>query len=148
MPPQQRGLRFEGFLRDLFAAYGLKPRAAFTLHGEQIDGSFELAREIYLIEAKWTQDPIPAADLRILQSKVEGKTTWTRGLFVSFAGFTEEGLPAFGRGKSVVCMSGRDIYEALNRGLHMAEVLERKVRHAAETGEPHATVAKLHPQAT
>lgn len=144
LPPQQRGLRFEEFLREMFAAFGLKPRAAFKLHGEQIDGSFDLAREIYLLEAKWTQDPIGAADLRILQSKVAEKTTWTRGLFVSFAGFTAEGLSAFGRGKSVVCLSGEDIYVALGRGLHLADVLERKVRHAAETGEPHASVRSLY----
>lgn len=144
LTPQARGLRFESYLRDLFAAFGLKPRGAFKLHGEQIDGSFLLGRDTYLLEAKWHQDPLGAAELRILQSKVAEKATWTRGLFVSFSGFTEEGLVAFGRGKSIICMSGRDLYDALDRELHLAEVLERKVRHAAETGEPYSSVRKLY----
>lgn len=68
-----------------------------------------------------------------------------RGLFVSFGGFTDVGLYAFGRGKRVVCMEGRDIYEALDRNLPIDVVLERKVRHAAETGEHFARTSVLFP---
>ena len=71
------------------------------------------------------------------------KWTWARGLFVSFGGFTDVGLEAFGRAKRVVCMDGRDIYEALDRNIPIDAVLERKVRHAAETGQPFAPVRAL-----
>jgi hypothetical protein len=53
LSPQERGLRFERFLSKLFAAYQLAPRGAFRLVGEQIDGSFLLHAETYLLEAKW-----------------------------------------------------------------------------------------------
>ena len=53
LDPQTRGLRFEGFLNELFAGFGLAPRGAFRLVGEQIDGSFKLQGQTYLVEAKW-----------------------------------------------------------------------------------------------
>lgn len=53
LPSQKRGFAFEKFLEGLFAAYGLSPKPSFRLTGEQIDGSFALNHETYLLEAKW-----------------------------------------------------------------------------------------------
>jgi len=47
--PHTRGFAFEKFLNTLFAAFSLNPRHSFKLVGEQIDGSFELDHEIYLL---------------------------------------------------------------------------------------------------
>src|SRR5271157_2878230 len=51
MAPQPRGFAFETFLTELFAAYSLAPRSSFRLTGEQIDGSFRLNADFYLVEA-------------------------------------------------------------------------------------------------
>ncbi|WP_303684932.1 restriction endonuclease, partial [Staphylococcus aureus] len=80
-------------------------------------GSFELQGETYLVEAKWLNRKIGAAELHTFHGKIDQKATWARGLFISFGGFTEEGLHAFGRGKRVIGVEGRDIYEALTRGV-------------------------------
>ncbi|RWO88374.1 hypothetical protein [Mesorhizobium sp.] len=56
LAPQPRGYAFEKFLHDLFAAYNLAPRGSFRLTGEQIDGSFALEGETYLLEAKWQNE--------------------------------------------------------------------------------------------
>ena len=66
--------------------------------GEQIDGSFQLAGETYLLEAKWTDLRMGAADLRSFNAKLEDKAAWTRGLFVRNSGFTEDGLEALAEG--------------------------------------------------
>lgn len=141
-----RGYAFETFLRELFNAFGLLAQEPFRLKGEQIDGSFQLGNEIYLVEAKWHNKPIGVADLHTFHGKIEQKAAWTRGLFVSNSGFTEDGLTAFGRGKRVICMDGYDLYETLNRELPLSHVLERKVRRAAETGSPFIRVRDLYPQ--
>jgi hypothetical protein len=143
--PQPRGYAYERFLRELFDAHGLSGRASFRLIGEQIDGSFELGGATYLLEAKWQGLQVGAADLRSFNAKVEDKSAWARGLFVSDSGFTEEGLTAFGRGKSLVCMDGLDLYEMLDRGLSFSEVMTKKVRRAAETGSPFIRVRELFP---
>ena len=143
LQPQARGYAFEVFLKKMFDLYGLSAREPFRLYGEQIDGSFQLDGETYLIEAKWKAQPIGVADLHTFHGKLEQKAAWTRGLFVSESGFTEEGLTAFGRAKRVICMDGLDIYESLERELPLNHVLVAKARHAAETGLPFARVRDL-----
>lgn len=140
-----RGYAFERFLCGLFEAYGLAPQEPFRLRGEQIDGSFQFGNDTYLVEAKWHGSPIGVADLHVFHGKIEQKAAWTRGLFVSNSGFSEDGLAAFGRGKRVVCMDGFDLYETLEREIPLAQVLERKVRRAAETGSPFVRVRDLFP---
>ncbi|MDZ4759459.1 MAG: restriction endonuclease [Alphaproteobacteria bacterium] len=146
LAPQARGYAFEKFLKDLFDAYGLAAQEPFRLRGEQIDGSFQFGHETYLVEAKWHGQRMGAAELHTFHGKIEQKAAWTRGLFVSNSGFTDEGLTAFGRGKRVVCMDGYDLYETLNREIPFNHVLERKIRRTAETGSPFARVRDLFPQ--
>ncbi len=116
LAPQPRGYAFEKFLKELFDACGMKGREPFRLRGEQIDGSFQLDNETYLLEAKRQNEAAGVADLHGFSGKVEQKAAWARGLFISQSGFSEDGLHAFGRGKRVVCMDGLDLYETLNRG--------------------------------
>ncbi len=142
---QARGFAFEKFLKQLFDAYGLEAREPFRLRGEQIDGSFQLSNDTYLVEAKWQSAPCGVADLHAFQGKIEQKAAWTRGLFISNSGFTEDGLIAFGRGKRVICMDGYDLYELLDREIPLNHVLDRKARRAAETGFPFARVRDLFP---
>jgi len=143
LPPQRRGYEFERFLCAMFDAYGLSPRASFRLDGEQIDGSFTLGNETYLLEARWQAERTAADALHTFQGKLREKATWSRGLFVSYSGFSADGLHAFGRGKSLICMDGLDLSEMLRSRLSIANVVEAKVRHAAETGSPFASVRDL-----
>lgn len=145
MLPHQRGYGFEKFLKDIFTFYGLEARGAFRLVGEQIDGSFVLGQETYLLEAKWQNTQVSIGDLHVFHGKVEQKAAWARGLFVSYAGFSPDGLLAFGRGKRVICMDGLDLHDALRREIPLNHVLERKVRRAAETGESMIPVRELFP---
>ena len=142
---QARGYAFEVFLKDLFDSFGLAAHEPFRLRGEQIDGSFQFGNDIYLLEAKWHGQSIGVAELHTFHGKIEQKAAWTRGLFVSNSGFTEDGLTAFGRGKRVICMDGLDLYEMLDREISLVQVLERKVRRAAETGSPFIRVRDLFP---
>jgi hypothetical protein len=94
-------------------------------------------------EAKWQSAPTGAADLHAFQGKLEQKAAWARGLFVSNSGFTEDGSVAFGRGKRVVCMDGLDLYDMLDGELPLNVALDRKVRRAAETGQPFERIRDL-----
>ncbi len=145
LEPIPRGFAFERFLKALFDANKLAARASFRLVGEQIDGSFELSAETYLLEAKWQNTEVGSSDLRSFNEKVADKAAWSRGLFVSNSGFSVQGLESFGRGKRVVCMDGLDLYEMLDKSLSFADVLAKKVRHAAETGDPFVRIRDLYP---
>lgn len=143
LEPQHRGYVFEAFLTKVWNAYGLTARESFRLRGEQIDGSFILHNELYLLEAKWQNHKSGVSELHAFHGKVDTKAAWTRGLFISQCGFSEDGLYAFGKGKKVICMDGLDLYLTLNEGLALEEVLDRKVRHAAETGDAFTSVKSL-----
>lgn len=121
LPPHSCGYAFEKFLAALFNAYGLDAKEPFRLRGEQIDGSFNLGSETYLLEAKWQNEATGVAELYTFHGKLEQKAAWTRGLLVSHTRFTEGGLEAFGKGKRVICMYGLDIHDALQRQLGATE---------------------------
>jgi hypothetical protein len=71
LEPQPRGYAFEKFLNSIFAEFNMAPRGSFRLRGEQIDGSFLLAQETYLLEAKWQSAPTGASQLHAFHGKVE-----------------------------------------------------------------------------
>ncbi|WP_430435748.1 restriction endonuclease [Oceanibaculum nanhaiense] len=142
-PPQERGYLFEGFLKSTFDLFGMRARDPFRNRGEQIDGSFELANEVYLLEAKWLNTPVGIGDLHAFHGKIEQKAAWARGLFISYSGFSQDGLLAFGRGKRIVCMDGFDLDEAFRRQIPVSSVIEQKVRRAAETGNCFVSVRDL-----
>jgi hypothetical protein len=86
------------------------------------------------------------ADPYTFQGKLNARVNWARGLFVSYSGFTQDGLMACGRGGSVVCMDGLDLHDALQGEIPLNHVLEQKVRRSVETGEVLARVRDLFPR--
>jgi hypothetical protein len=137
LKPQERGFAFERFLNELFGVYKLDPRSSFRITGEQIDGSFQLGTDVYLVEAKWHDKPIDQGELLVFHGKISGKSSWSRGLFVSYNGFTPDGLTAFSRGRStnMIGMNCQDLFHILNGEMSLVEAINKKARRAAETGD-------------
>ena len=143
--PQSRGFAFEKYLKKLFEDYNLEPRGSFKIVGEQIDGSFILHNEVYLLEAKWTNKKIDKADLVVFNEKVSSKSSFTRGLFISFSGFSDEALATFANGRSVriLLMTVQELAIALSRKLDFTKVLSAKVRALAEEGDFNKSILSL-----
>ena len=150
LDPVNRGFAFEGVLKKLFDLHGLAAQGAFRLIGEQIDGSFELDRETYLVEARWRNEQAAISDLLAFSGKVQRKAKWSRGVIVSYAGFSEDGLHAFAQGQqtNIVGMDGLDLYHILSGELDLSDVLRRKIRRAAETNRAFVSVRELIPHLT
>lgn len=142
---QELGYAFERFLTDLFALHGLVPRGSFRNTGEQIDGSFQIRGETFLLEAKWQDALTNQADLLTFSGKVGGKAEWSRGLFVSYAGFSDDGLTAFAQGRrtNIICMNGLDLTHVLSGQLNLVDVIDHKLRRAVETGRAFVPVRDL-----
>jgi len=149
LTPQKRGYAFEQFLNELFEVFRLKPRNSFRVIGEQIDGSLELDSETYLIEAKWESKKTEIQDLLGFNGKIIGKATWSRGIFISYNGFTEEALTAFSKGRptNFITLTAQELYFILvgKEGfyLDLDEAIRTKVRYAAETGNIGISVYEL-----
>jgi hypothetical protein len=145
LKPTERGFAFEKFLNQLFDVFNLNPRSSFRIVGEQIDGSFQIGSDVYLVEAKWHDKPTDQADLLVFHGKVGGKSTWSRGLFVSYNGFSEDGLFAFSRGRqlNMIGMTSADLYHILNGEMSLIDAVNLKARRAAETGDFFVSVFDL-----
>ncbi|MBY5508325.1 hypothetical protein HFO81_22585 [Rhizobium leguminosarum] len=140
--PHQRGYAFERFLKHWSDVWGLEGNASFRTTGEQIDGSFQHDGSTYLVEAKWHSRPIDAAMLHSFQGKLLERPDWTRGLYVSYGGFSGQSFDAF-TARRLIMMDGADIYHALNRRLDLGEVVRKKARYHSERRQPFARVTDL-----
>lgn len=142
---QAAGRRFEHLLSSLFSLWDLEPAAAFRVVGEQIDGAFALDGSYYLLEAKWLTPPVDEAELLVFRGKIEGKSTFTRGLFVSVNGYTAHAVAAITKGKqpNFVMMDGAHLFRVLDGTIEFDQLLRMLVRRLAERGEPYVTVSTL-----
>jgi len=130
------GLALEKLLNELFGISDLRPRQPFRVIGEQIDGSFELQGQIYLLESKWEKQPLPESDLLIFRGKIEGKSTFTRGVFIALNDITGPARDAITRGKapSFFVMNGHDLMMVLSETIELEDFLRKRVRLLAEEG--------------
>jgi hypothetical protein len=136
MTPQERGLLFEVFLRELFRRQSIKMGEPFRLVGEQIDGSFKFEGENYIVEAKWQDVSTSTAQLYVFAHKVDGKM-YGRGLFISVNGFSTEGIRAVVHGKHLqtILVDGEDLSQVLDGRISLEAMLDYKVRAAQTRGE-------------
>jgi len=143
--PQARGFAFEKYLLSLFEIFSLQPRGSFKTIGEQIDGSFLLRDEIYLLEAKWTSKPIDKSQLVNFNEKVSSKSGFTRGLFISFSNFTDEAIASFaiGRKINIILMTVEELAITLSKKMDLETVLFNKVRALAEQGDFYKSVMEM-----
>lgn len=130
------GLALEKLLNELFDLFGLQPRQPFRVIGEQIDGSFELDGQVYLLESKWEKNALPEADLLIFRGKIEGKSTFTRGVFIALNDISPPARDAITRGKapSFFIVNGHDLIMILSEVMSLTDFLRKRVRLLAEEG--------------
>ena len=133
---RERGYRFEKWLNKLLTIEELDPRTGYIILGEQIDGSFRLGHEYFLLEAKWHSVPLTADDIYGFQGKVAGKLYGTKGIFISMSGFTGPTADALVKGKAlnILLFDEIDIKNSLHPRSSFVQVLYAKLRAAAEEG--------------
>ena len=135
--PQERGLALEKLLNDLFALFDLEPRLAYSSNVDQVDGSFRLDTDDYLIEAKWTQKPLGRDQADIFVQKITRRGKLAVGLLVSINGFSEPLREAYATSSSFITMDGSDLFLVLDDRWPLDEALLAKKRHVNETGSCH-----------
>ncbi len=130
------GLALERLLNGLFEIFELQPRQPFRVVGEQIDGSFQLDGDIYLLESKWEKYPLPESDLLVFRGKIEGKSTFTRGVMIALNDVSTVGRDAITRGKApcFFVMNGHDLIMILSEAISLVDYLRARVRLLAEEG--------------
>lgn len=141
---QDRGREFERYLNQIFSEEGLDPRGSFRPKGEEVDGSITFNGRTFVVEAKWTQDPLPASAIYMFKGKVDGKMTGTIGVVVSWSGYSDGAADALKVGKdlNIVLITGEEI-EAVADGIRFKDLLAAKLRLLAEKGDVQGDVLPL-----
>ncbi len=133
LAPIPRGYKFEEILRDLNELFDLDPRASYKITGEQIDGAFSLDNTEYIIEAKWHTPLIGHIPIGTFIDKINTKLENTLGLFISHSSFTETAITKANQ-KNIILMDGEDLVSVLENKIDYLELLRKKKKHAAQTG--------------
>src|SRR5258708_33994801 len=91
---------------------------------------------VYLLESKWEKHPLPEADLLVFRGKIEGKSTFTRGVLIALNDISSQARDAITRGKapSFFVMNGHDLTMILSEVITLTDFLRKRVRLLAEEG--------------
>jgi hypothetical protein len=142
-PPLQ-GYKLEKIMRELFILFDLDPKASFKIEGEQIDGAFTFDNTDYLFEAKWQQEPVGIKELDAFSGKLARKLENTLGLFLSINGYSDDAVKAHSTGRRLmILMDGSDLMAVLEGRIDLLQLLLRKRRHAAQTGNIYLKIHEI-----
>jgi hypothetical protein len=133
---RKRGFAFEKILKSCLIHEQMDPRSSYKAEGEQIDGSFFLDGSVFIFEAKWHKDELPASSLYQFKGKVDGKLAGKIGVFISMSGYSKDAVDALTLGKSlnVILFGKEDIDAAIIGTSNFKRILKSKLRIAAEEG--------------
>ncbi len=112
--------------------------------GEQIDGAFTFENIDYLFEGKWQQEPANIQDLDAFSGKLVRKLENTLGLFLSINGFSEDAVKDHSTGRRLmILMDGSDLMAVLEGRIDLIQLLLRKRRYAAQTGNIYLRIHEI-----
>ena len=142
--PHSRGYQLEKIMRELFTLFDLDPKASFKIEGEQIDGAFTFDNTDYLFEAKWQQEPVGIRELDAFSGKLTRKLENTLGLFLSINGYSDDAVRAHSTGRRLmILMDGSDLMAVLEGRIDLLQLMLRKRRHAAQTGNIYLKIHEI-----
>lgn len=140
---KEGGYAFEKWFYDLAVFYELDARPGYIADGRQIDGAITIEGTTFLVETKFTKEPVGSPDVDIFMAKIESKADNTMGLFVSIMSFNEGAIRAASKQKTpMLLLDHSHIFNLILRGvMTLPQVVSRIKRHASQTGSAHLPAA-------
>ena len=133
--PQDRGYAFEKYLNTLFKAFDLDPHASYRTEYDQIDGSFVLDGNTVLVEAKYRSNTIPKDDLILFQNKVEIKSHFPKGLFITYSPVDTKAIEYFtDKSARIVILTVEELFLMCQNQYPLHKILNAKFRALDERG--------------
>lgn len=134
--PWKRGKSSEQVLNKLFHVSGILVRESFSLTGEaakgiveQIDGVVEIDGQPYLVEMKWTTEPLGRAQVSEHLVRVYHRAG-CGGIFISAGGYTQAAIEVCKEAlkeRVVVLCTLEEVVHLLDRGEDFSGLLREKI---------------------
>lgn len=133
---QAGGYAFERWFYELAVYFELEARPGYKADGRQIDGAVTIEGTTFLVEAKFTTEPIGSPDIDVFMGKIERKADNTMGIMVSISGFNEGAIQTASKQRTpMLLIDYGHIYNLILRGIMtLPQVVSRVKRHASQTG--------------
>ncbi len=133
---REGGYAFEKWFYDLAVCFDLDARPGYWADGRQIDGAITIEGTTFLLETKFTNEPIGSPDVDTFMAKIESKADNTMGLFVSISGFNTGAVKAASKHRTpMLLLDHGHIFNIILRGvMTLPQVVSRIKRHASQTG--------------
>jgi len=144
--PQARGIRFNGLFAEMLRCWGIEADVSTARPGNgEIDVTFTLAGERYLVEAKWEKGKTNADPLFKLHGRLRQRLRGPIGIFMSMAGYTSDAVDGLNRGSQLeMLLFDRSHFEAMLSGLvPPQELIQLAHDRAAFRGEAYASLFTL-----
>ncbi len=133
--PQAKGYAFEKYLNSLFKAFDLDPHASYRTEYDQIDGSFVLDGSTILAEAKYRANTIPKDDLLLFTNKIESKSHFPKGLFITNSPVDDKAIEYFtDRSARIIVLTVQELFIMCQNKHPLPKVLQAKFRVLDEKG--------------
>ena len=133
---QAGGYAFERWFYELAVYFELEARPGYKADGRQIDGAVTIEGTTFLVEAKFTKEPVGSQDIDVFVGKIERKADNTMGIMVSISGFNEGAIQTASKQRTpMLLIDYGHIYNLILRGIMtLPQVVSRVKRHASQTG--------------
>ena len=133
---QDGGYLFEQWVYDLAIYFELDARPGYKADGRQIDGALTIEGTTFLLETKFTKEPIGSPDIDTFMAKIESKADNTMGLFIAIAGFNEGAIKSASKARTpMLLVDHSHIFNLILPGtMTLPQVVARIKRHASQTG--------------
>jgi hypothetical protein len=144
--PQARGIRFNEVVAAMLRCWGIAAEVSTSGKGSgEIDVTFVLDGERYLVEAKWEREKTNVDPLFKLQGRLRQRLRGPIGIFLSMAGFTPDAIEGIDRGDQLgMLLFDRTHFEAMLSGLvPPRELIGLAHDQAAFRGGAYASVLDL-----
>jgi restriction endonuclease Mrr len=138
---QQAGYDFQDWLYDLVDYFELECKRPYNTGGRQIDGSITLDGTTFIVELRFTQEPIGSPDIDGFYRRVTSRSDNTMGIYVSMSGFNDGAKKeASGAKTPLILIDYNHLYYVLSGAMTLAEVINRIKRHASQTAEAYLEI--------
>lgn len=133
---QAGGYAFERWFYDLAIYFEIEARTSYKASGRQIDGAITIEGTTFLLETKFTKEPIDSPEIDTFMAKIESKADNTMGLFISMSGFSEGAKRTASKHRTpMLLVDHGHICSLILRGaMTLPQIIARIKRHASQTG--------------
>lgn len=136
-PPEAPGAALARLLQRLIRSLRSDAEITIEVTGDcHVDGAVTLHGAKYLFLGRWQQHPVSYDQLMTFHRSLLVRPEDIPGLFLAINGFAPYAVALCSpSGTEMILADGSDLLAVLEGELTLAQLLDRKRRHAAETGE-------------